>query len=94
MKTTVKHDRKKVLGRDLRGRGLLKYHLSGIVRASVEETLNALFDAEADAYVRQDAIKGLRIGLIHASHYTRGLLISAGQVRFRPAQGTPSSRTL
>lgn len=62
----------------------LKQHLGGIVQASVEETLNALLDAEADAlcqarrYERSTDRLDTREG-----HYKRGLLTTAGPVTLK-----------
>src|SRR5262245_52850775 len=56
-------------------------HLDGVVRRTVEETLNALLDAEADVlcgarrYERTEARKDTRAG-----HYTRTLHTKAGPV--------------
>jgi transposase-like protein len=56
-------------------------HLDGIVRQTVEDTLNALLDAEADRlcgarrYERTEARQDTRAG-----HYTRTLHTKAGKV--------------
>jgi putative transposase len=55
-----------------------------VVRGTVEETLNALLDAEADRlcnaqrYERSEARRDTRAG-----HYERGLQTKAGEVRLR-----------
>ena len=55
-----------------------------MVRGTVEETLNALLDAEADRlcnaqrYERSEARRDTRAG-----HYERGLQTKAGEVRLR-----------
>jgi len=62
----------------------IKSHLDRVVRGSVEETLNALLDAEADRlcnaqrYERSAARRDTRAG-----HYERGLQTKAGEVRLR-----------
>src|SRR5689334_2953914 len=62
----------------------IKSHLDRVVRGTVEETLNALLDAEADRlcnaqrYERSEARRDTRAG-----HYERGLETKAGEVRLR-----------
>src|SRR5262245_34597654 len=62
----------------------IKSHLERVVRGTVEETLNALLDAEADRlcnaqrYERSAARRDTRAG-----HYERGLQTKAGEVRLR-----------
>ena len=62
----------------------IKSHLDRVVRGSVEETLNALLDAEADRlcnaqrYERSEARCDTRAG-----HYERKLQTKAGEVRLR-----------
>src|SRR5271165_5881942 len=62
----------------------IKSHLDRVVRGSVEETLNALLDAEADRlcnaqrYERSAARRDTRAG-----HYERKLHTKAGEVRLR-----------
>lgn len=69
----------------------VKDHLGKMVRSSVEETLNALLDAEADAlcgaerYERTDSRRDTRAG-----HYTRRLTTTAGTVDLK----VPKLRTL
>ncbi len=59
-------------------------HLGQIVRGTVEETLNALLDAEADRlcqaarYERKEERRGYRAG-----HYSRSLHTSAGEVKLK-----------
>jgi transposase-like protein len=59
-------------------------HLDGVVRRTVEETLNALLDAEADQlcgakrYERTEARRDTRAG-----HYTRALHTKAGEVELK-----------
>src|SRR5262249_51403752 len=59
-------------------------HLERVVRGTVEETLNALLDVEADRlcnaqrYERSEARRDTRAG-----HYERGLQTKAGEVRLR-----------
>ena len=62
----------------------IKSHLERVVRGTVEETLNALLDAEADRlcnahrYERSEARRDTRAG-----HYERGLQTKAGEVRLK-----------
>ena len=62
----------------------IKSHLDRVVRGSVEETLNALLDAEADRlcnaqrYERSEARRDTRAG-----HYERRLHTKAGEVRLK-----------
>jgi putative transposase len=62
----------------------IKDHLSRIVRGSVEDTLNALLDAEADRlcnaqrYERSEARRDMRAG-----YYERQLATQAGEVRLK-----------
>jgi putative transposase len=62
----------------------IKSHLDRIVRGSVEETLNALLDAEADRlcnaqrYDRTEARRDTRAG-----HYERKLHTKAGEVQLK-----------
>jgi putative transposase len=62
----------------------IKSHLDRVVRGSVEETLNALLDAEADRlcyaqrYERTEARRDTRAG-----HYERKLQTKAGEVKLR-----------
>jgi len=64
--------------------GKIREHLDSIVRGSVEETLNALLDAEADQlcgarkYERTESRKDTRAG-----HYTRELETKAGPVELK-----------
>jgi putative transposase len=62
----------------------IRSHLERVVRGTVEETLNALLDAEADRlcnaqrYERSASRRDTRAG-----HYERGLQTKAGEVRLR-----------
>ena len=62
----------------------VREHLDGVVRRTVEETLNALLDAEADhlcgarRYERTEARRDTRAG-----HYTRQLQTKAGEVELK-----------
>src|ERR1700758_4792645 len=62
----------------------IKSHLERVVRGTVEETLNALLDAEADRlcnaqrYERNEARRDTRAG-----HYERKLQTKAGEVKLR-----------
>ena len=62
----------------------IKSHLDRVVRGTVEETLNALLDAEADQlcnaqrYERSAARRDTRAG-----HYERGLQTKSGEVRLK-----------
>jgi putative transposase len=75
----------------------IKNHLDRVVRGSVEETLNALLEAEADPlcnaqrYERSEARRDTRAG-----HYERKLQTKAGEVRLfgrRPSRQRSSSAT-
>lgn len=71
--------------------GKIQSHVNGVVRATVEETLNGLLDAEADRlcgasrYERSEARKDTRAG-----HYERKLQTQAGEVELK----VPKLRTL
>jgi transposase-like protein len=71
--------------------GKIEKHLDAVVRGTVEETLNALLEAEADRlcgaarYERTEARKDTRAG-----HYARGLQTRAGTVELK----MPKLRTL
>ena len=62
----------------------IRGHLDRVVRGTVEETLNALLDAEADRpcnaqrYERTEARRDTRAG-----HYERGLQTKAGEVTLK-----------
>jgi len=62
----------------------IRSHLDGMVRASVEETLNNLLDAEAERlcqaakYERNEARRDTRAG-----HYERNLQTKAGEVKLK-----------
>ena len=62
----------------------IKNHLDRVARGSVEETLNALLEAEADRacnaqrYERSEARRDTRAG-----HYERRLQTKAGEVRLK-----------
>jgi len=59
-------------------------HLGKIVRGSVEETLNALLDAEADRLVGADRYERSAGRLDYRSgHYERKLETKAGQVNLK-----------
>jgi putative transposase len=60
----------------------IKSHLDRVVRGTVEETLNALLDAEADRLCnaqRYERSEARRV----PGHYERGLQTKAGEVRLR-----------
>ena len=63
---------------------LIKHDLKDLVRSSVEETLNALLDKEADElvhaekYERSSERRGYRSG-----HYKRNLHTTAGEVELK-----------
>jgi transposase-like protein len=67
----------------------IKSHLDRVVRGSVEETLNALLEAEAarlcnaQRYERSEARRDTRAG-----HYERKLQTKAGEVRFEGPQAS------
>ena len=68
----------------------LSRHLNDVVRGTVEETLNALLDAEADQlcqarrYERTEGRKDTRAG-----HYARKLHTTAGEVELKVPQPAP-----
>jgi putative transposase len=61
---------------------LIKTELKDLVRSSVEETLNALLDKEADELVNAEKYErsGERQGY-RSGHYTRNLTTTAGDVK-------------
>lgn len=62
----------------------LKGHVDQVVRSSVEETLNALLDAEADEISRTQRYERSPDGLDkRAGHYERKLETKADEVRLR-----------
>lgn len=69
----------------------IRNHLDSLVRKSVEETINSLLDAEADAICRATKYERTPDRLdTRAGSYTRGLLTSAGEVELQ----IPRLRTL
>ena len=54
-----------------------------MVRGTVEETLNAMLDAEADRLCGADATNATRLGRILAGSYDRTLQTSAGEVNLK-----------
>jgi putative transposase len=54
-----------------------------VVRGTVEETLNALLDAEADRLCHAQRYERSRRRDTRAGHYERGLQTKAGEVRLR-----------
>ncbi len=65
-------------------RATLKSHLDQVVRGTVEETLNALLDAEADQLcgAKRYAHSPDRVDT-HAGHYERQLHTKAGEVTLK-----------
>src|SRR5690242_16132001 len=59
----------------------IKNHLDRVVRGSVEETLNALPDTEADRLQRYERSAGRRD--TRAGHHERNLQTKAGEVRLK-----------
>ncbi len=69
----------------------VKQHLSDIVRGTVEETLNALLDAEADQLCNAERYeRNARRKDTRAGHYKRKLHTTAGEVELK----VPKLRTL
>jgi len=69
----------------------VKQHLSDIVRGTVEETLNALLDAEADQLCNAERYeRNARRKDTRAGHYKRKLHTTAGEVELQ----VPKLRTL
>jgi putative transposase len=72
----------------------IKNHLDRVVRGSVEDTLNALLDAEADRlcnaqrYERSAARRDTRAG-----RYERTLQTTAGEIRLKVPIASPSDVT-
>ena len=83
MEATKEHEKRKVPVVSVDEQEL-RAHVSEVVRQSVEETLNGLLDAEADAlcqarrYERNAQRAGTRAG-----HYERDLQTKAGTVRLK-----------
>src|SRR5690242_10654245 len=73
----------------------IKNHLDRVVRGTVEETLNALLDAEADRlcnaqrYERTATRRDTRAG-----HYERNLQTKAGEVRLKVPRRTKPAGAL
>lgn len=64
--------------------GELKKHVSEIVRESVEETLNALLEAEADHLCQAKRYeRNAERASTRAGHYTRSLQTTSGEVKLR-----------
>ena len=64
--------------------GKLKDHVDEVVRSSVEETLNALLDAEADEICRAQRYERSAERVDgRAGHYERTLHTQAGEVKLR-----------
>jgi transposase-like protein len=60
----------------------LRAHVSEVVRQSVEETLNGLLEAEADALCQARRYeRNAQRASTRAGHYARGLQTKAGTVR-------------
>lgn len=82
--TTIDHTRQAQAGLVTVNEGELRAHLDQIVTGAVEETLNQLLDAEADAlcqarrYERTSTRQDTRAG-----HYTRKLQTRAGEVTLK-----------
>lgn len=64
--------------------GLIKHDLKDLVRSSVEETLNALLDKEANELVNAQKYgrSSERQGY-HSSHYKRNFYTTAGEVQLK-----------
>jgi putative transposase len=60
----------------------IKNHLDRVVRGSVEETLNALLDAEADRLCNAQRLSAARQDT-RAGYYERNLQTKAGEVRLK-----------
>ncbi len=70
---------------------MVKNHLNEIVRGTVEETLNSMLDAEADALVKAERYqRSPERATTRAGHYRRKLMTSAGEVTLK----MPKLRTL
>jgi putative transposase len=83
--TTVSEESHKDLNRVIKiDEARIQSHLGELVRQSVEETLNAMLDAEADRLcgARRYERSADRVDT-RAGHYTRGLHTKAGQVELK-----------
>jgi transposase-like protein len=83
--TTMEDDNTKPLGKVIRiDEGQIRGHLDKMVRGTVEETLNALLDEEADQMCRAQRYERSpeRVDT-RAGHYTRTLQTKAGEVEVK-----------
>ena len=62
------------------GNERIKNHLDRVVRGTVEETLNALLEAEADRLCNAQRYERSEATAIRAGHYERNLQTKAGEV--------------
>ena len=65
-------------------------HLNRLVRQSVEDTINSLLDAEADAYATRAGTSAARTASTRAGSYKRKLMTTSGEVELT----VPRLRTL
>jgi putative transposase len=71
----------------------IKNHLDRVVRGSVEETLNALLEAEADRLCNAQRYREMRRDT-RAGHYERKLQTKAGEVQLKvPKLRAPTFET-
>lgn len=91
-KKSIAQPEKSVLGKVVSiDEAKIKSHLDEMVRKSVEETLNGLLDAEADALCKAGRYERSQERVdTRAGHYTRGLETKAGKVELK----IPRLRTL
>ena len=61
----------------------IRDHLGEMVRGTVEETLNAMLDAERTSYVELAVTNAVRLGRYSAGSYERTLSTSAADVNLR-----------
>ena len=64
MRNVVQENEKAISGAIKIDEKEIRTHLDGLVRQSVEDTLNVLLNAEADAICRNQGISAVRIGRI------------------------------
>ena len=70
MKNVAQENEKAISGAIKIDEKEIRTHLDGLVRQSVEDTLNALLNAEAEALCRLRGISAVRIGRTRGSEAT------------------------
>ena len=83
MENSVEQEKRRVPGIEV-DEGQLRVHASEVVRQSVEETLNGLLEAEADALCNARRYeRNAERASTRAGHYQRAFHTTAGQVQLR-----------